>query len=305
MSNLDVSPDQLGAIMVGGKHQKSFQPVSEDAWKEWGDLPSWVLDAHVDWMEGYGNDPRYLIKIAPNAFDRGALGWYKRGEKTWIAEHPDGWCKCHYHNGPVTLRTAKDFKGYEKDETGEVITFKPIYEDRLYIGTTKQAGYGGRHFPIVMADDSDIYPGQTVELVGPWHGGAPEGYIDVTIVEWDERTQQQAEWRRKHSKWPNAGKWFRAGGTFGIYLKKELVLAIMAVHQPHLRFCDHDLGYAKYLHPLRPETGMPKGWYLPKNDGHAHVFRGQPGDVGKPHERCFICNISRKTLEMEMESNSG
>lgn len=202
-------------------------------------LPDWVIGAHIDWMEKWANVPRLLIKAAfdPLRFADTEAVWRKIDSEKWVAER-DGCAIVHYHRGTISrVRLETD-----DDDTGPTGPLE----------TTNEGGYCGRSFKIRMAPDSDIYPNEQITLHGPWHSLPLDGFVDVTLVVWDEDRQGYA--RRVKSPWHNIG------GTFGLIVREQLLLDIMATFVPHIQFAEVFRNGLRSIEPLVADTGKPKGW---------------------------------------------
>lgn len=96
--------------------------------------------------------------------------------------------------------------------------------------TTAQEGFGGAHIPIFMEDGSEII------LRGPWHVGAPEGYVEVS-------------YQMRGERW---------GGRAGLYITIDLFTRIMARFQAHLELVEVTYGGCTTIEPMKPEWGEPK-----------------------------------------------
>ena len=89
--------------------------------------------------------------------------------------------------------------------------------------TTRQEGFGGRHFHLNMKD------GSTLVLRGPWHGGAPIGWTD--LIMFNVSSKWNAEPRIVRGR---TIPWYQRGGTGGHFVSEELVLKAVARYQPHM-----------------------------------------------------------------------
>lgn len=280
-----VSEDQLAAITHGQDKEQWLERIAMPAGPR--KLPAWVRDAHVDFREGWANSPDIKVRCRtdPLAFtDDDAPVWERLGKDGWIAEH-EGVARVHYHSGAVRETEFEEHVRWIVPPSRENM-WKGEAEKRKYtmLATTKQDGYGGRHFDIVLRD------GTPVRLRGPWHGGAPEGFTEV-YYDTDEHLAKNGRFR-------NRPKWYQQGGFFGLVLRHELLLDIVATYQPHLRWGwvttrTRD-GERRVLEPLRPETDLPKGWYVKPSACPGHRFdKNVYGGEDKPWDRCSLCNQSR------------
>lgn len=91
-------------------------------------------------------------------------------------------------------------------------------ETKPVLQTTKQAGYGGREYFITMQDGTDL------ALRGPWHGGAPTGYVEAHT---HDATKVDPFWAKRGTPW------HRYGCCYGLYITEELWLRIVARYIPH------------------------------------------------------------------------
>lgn len=214
-----------------------------------------------------GNAPRVLVKVNRPIHDWPAKVFQKEGAR-YLAESGDGRATCHYHSGAIGMDKVKRFRTpdgelhaqYPSLGIMERVDGEWVEVERLC--TTKQDGYGGSHYPITLDD------GRELILRGPWHGGPPPGYVDVTII--DTSPDYYSRWR--------AGRpWYQAGGTFGTYLSENLYMRIMARFAPHLRIAKVDIGSGPMLEPYLEEWGEPKQFWqkrFHKPGGQPHPVKG-------------------------------
>lgn len=271
------------------------------------DLPAWARDLHVNFRHGWGNRPEYKIRCRtdPLAFtDNNTPVWlpfdrppHARG---WIAER-DGVASVHYHGGALSIQSFEDHVRWITPPT-QANAWKGEAETRRYemLATTKQEGYGGRAFDItldacrlpVSGVATDLPSGTPVRLRGPWHGGAPEGFMEVRY-DLDREISRYASsprWRRP---------WFQRGGYFGLYIRPEVFLDIAATYQPHLEWAwvTETVGKTDFLRlePLVPQTGLPKGMYVNPADCPGHDYaRSGGGTSDHPFDRCKFCGEQRE-----------
>jgi hypothetical protein len=111
--------------------------------------------------------------------------------------------------------------------------------------TTQQSGFGGDHYWLTMDD------GEPLVLRGPWHGGAPAGYVEVSFVDMDYRGNQENRWNRKRP-------WFRRSATAGLYLTEDLFFRIIARFCAHASLARVQHSYGSRIEPYRSEWFMPK-----------------------------------------------
>lgn len=219
-----LSDNQMQAVHAVGDDKSNWEVYEiEDANPV---IPSWFCDVHVDWMFGYGNTPSIRILAKQHLSDWDGKEFEKR-EDLYIAEHPDGRCVAHYHNGALTPAVGAATKGA-----------RPLYQ------TTKQQGYGGRSFFCPMKD------GTMVELRGPWHGPQPSGYTEVIWV-----TEEEISQRMGH--YPNRD-WWEIGGTFGACFKSDQLIAIIHKLYPDIKFAKVHHPWGTRIEPYLASWGMPK-----------------------------------------------
>jgi hypothetical protein len=289
-------------------------------------LPRWAKGGHIDWHWPFSNRPSYMVrcKTDPLAFTTdGAPVWrrttYNDGAKTgvaWIAER-DGVASCHYHSGIVSMVEFEEHVRWI-EKPSQANGWKGQEETRKFfmLATTQQDGYAGRHFDItLMAQEIPVYDpatrqttvtkvdhGTKLRLRGPWHGGAPAGYVETSY--WIDNDKA---WR------PKGRKWFESGGYFGLLIKPEILLDILATFQPHVQWAmvtETLSGKDRYRpEPLVPETGLPKGWHIHPDQCPRHDFVQSPWATGRdrtqPNDRCRFCNQQRRPGWVFLSSVTG
>ncbi|MEB3090003.1 hypothetical protein, partial [Parvimonas sp. M20] len=136
-------------------------------------IPEWLLDIDIQWRDAYSNRPDVAFKAAydPMRIKDHDYRWYRKDKAKglYMSYSPDGFCaSSHYHKGSVSMVDMD--VGPKKDAEGNAIKKeggKPWEYEREMVqklATTQQNGYGGRHYPIKMADDSDFHPGKEIVL---------------------------------------------------------------------------------------------------------------------------------------------
>lgn len=275
-------------------------------------IPEWARDADIRWRWAFDNRPDYALRCRadPLAFTRdGSPVWRpliietKTGSKTrpdqaWIAER-DGVAEVHYHDGPISMvefeeNVTVDGKvlweeapDWRNGKPGKAVTRK--YE---MLATTKQEGYGGRHFDITLAACeiriggklTAVPDGTRLRLRGPWHSSPPRGYREVSYLIDDQQSYHRA-----------GTHWTRRTLYFGLCLRTEVLLDIMATHLPHIEWAmtEHERGIG--LEPLVPQTGLPKNWWVEPEACPGHDYTLSPYDRPKPrpNDRCKLCGQMR------------
>ena len=201
-------------------------------------LPDWCKGAHVHWLEGLANNPELVLKVT-GRISQWDKRWEKFGRDGHIARHEDGRADVLYHGGSVSTVKMKDQRRRADIRSGALDTFPEIEVQ----ATTQQDGFAGSHYWLDMAD------GSVLVLRGPWHGLAPEGYVEVGAV--DSTDLYFNRGTRKDRPWYT---------HFGcrLYITEDLFLHIVATHCAHVCVARVDHGYARTLEPIRAEWGVPK-----------------------------------------------
>lgn len=280
-------------------------------------LPSWCRGGHINWRWPFSNSPDYMVRCAtdPLAFSTsGAPVWrmfdWQDGSKKgrgWIAER-EGVAACHYHDGQISLTEFEEHvRWIEKPSLENGL--KGEAETRKYqmLATSQQDGYAGRHFDITLsAQVIPIYSRETgtvmtavkhgtkLRLRGPWHGGAPDGYTETSY--WID------EHAARYGSWINRRKWYDRGGYFGLYIKPEILLDILATYEPHVPWAMVTESWRGrdevLLRPLVPETGLPKEWKVHPDQCPGHDFILSPWATGRdrthPNDACKFCGTKRQ-----------
>lgn len=203
-------------------------------------LPDWCLGAHIDWGNGHCGAPRLILKVRGTAYKWDDQRWRKEGHKLYIARHDDGRALAYYHEGAVSREKLLD----RRKPGGGYIELVADCEEIEVMATTKQDGFGGAEYWLTMEDGSDLV------LRGPWHGGTPAGYVEVTLC--DVTAQMYGD------KWSQSRPWYtRYSGGF-LYIKEELFLRIVATHCAHARVARVGHSYGARLETYRAEWAMPK-----------------------------------------------
>jgi hypothetical protein len=258
-------------------------------------------------MHGWGNRPRYKVRCRtdPLEFTRdGSPVWTaeprKSNSRCWKAER-DGVAAVHYHGGAISVQTFdKHVRWIEKPSLTNNWKGEEERSEYQMLATTQNEGYAGRHFDITMAEcvlpvfaDGVVAPtpikaGTPLRLRGPWHGGAPDGYLEISY-DIDEEVTKQMGWLRKRRT-----RWHSSGGYFGLYIKPDVFLNIAATFQPHIQWAwVTDCGDRR-LEPLVPQTRLPKGLYVAPADcpGHDYAHSGSSAKEN-PFDQCKFCGQRR------------
>lgn len=265
-------------------------------------LPEWARDLHVSWNHGWGNRPSFKVRCRtdPLAFcDPGNPVWERRGKEMWIAEE-GGVASVHYHSTAVSEATFTRKIGGEWDMSkpqlldgkpwidtaglwpDQIANAKPKmggteHETYTMLATPKGEGYGGRSFDIMLKD------GTPIRLRGPWFGGAPEGYHDISF----DTDEHIFKYRRPGAK--QVRPWHAQGGFFGLFVTTELLVDLLATFQPHLDLAIVEMANGRRnIEPLVPATGRPKGDFVPVEQC--------PGHERGAHGFCAYCHFEMKAL---------
>jgi len=229
-----LSDEQMA--VVNGTHIKGWDEIERPIGKQ--PIPAWVCGAHVDWNNGRCNSPDVRLKVHSKAFGWADKRWAKEGADMYIARHADGRAEVLYHNGAVSMLAMRDERLMGKMKACDL----PEVTVRA---TTKQDGFGGRSYWLTMED------GEPLVLRGPWHSGAPSGYVEVYTVDMDYAWNAESQWNR--------GKpWFKRGATYGLYITEDLFLRILARYCPHVPVARVQHSYGTRIDPYRAEWGVPK-----------------------------------------------
>lgn len=289
-----LSDQQMKVVEHGlaGSQDPSWRQVEMPVGRQ--SLPPWVCGLHVEYLDfQFGNDPAYMVKATEDLRNWPDQRWRRDGDM-FITEHPDGRAEIYYQSGPIKLEKLQRWRCLDgslhkyrpqKPNRGGVIVMDKTYleEDRWEPGewveverlcTRQEQGFGGAHIDMKMID------GTEVTLRGPWHGGAPAGYIEVT--QWLKRSEA---WYRcdRHRPWHK-----RIGGTGGVYLREEVFIPILARYAPHLQLARVHNGHRERLQAYLAEWGEPKAWAMARHRYARAKERWEATEPAKrpPHVMC-------------------
>lgn len=158
--------------------------------------------------------------------------------RAWRAVDPTDYRGSHFDKAMAAARKDLDWL-----QGRGMFSAEAIIETQAITVTTQQDGYGGSNYFLTMLD------GSTHVLRGPWHRGAPDGYVEVTTFDATERPA----WRRDRGR-----PWHKLGGTAGLYVTEDLFLRIVARFAPHAPMARVHHSYGWRVEPFRAEWGMPK-----------------------------------------------
>lgn len=217
---MELSDDQMVAVTHGlGRTDPGWSEVERPTGRI--DLPAWLGDVHVDWMEGYANSPKvYFKQVGPIELGQ----WRREHGKVWIRYTADGL---------VAEKLVHDGALSKVDGAWR---------------TTRQDGFGGRVFVL-----DDVEGLGRVELHGPWFGGQLPGFSEMIKVDMSTGSRNLAPY---YSDRP----WHGRGGTFGLYVADELKIKALARHLPHLRIARLQPypGSQPEIQPFPEEWSCPK-----------------------------------------------
>lgn len=234
--NTYLSDEQMNAVH-GGVRGHAWELLDLPVGKQ--PLPDWVTGAHVYWANGVGNAPSVKLKVRGDVFTWDNLR-YTKNDDAYMACNSDGRARVYYHTGAVSVIKLKDSR----------LRGKIPYNDWPEVdvrATTQQDGFGGDNLWLTMDD------GEPLVLRGPWHGGAPDGYVEVSCVDIDSSANHQGRWFRNRP-------WHQRGGVAGLYLTEELFLRIFAKFIPHARLIRINKSYGTRIEPMLAEWEMPKSY---------------------------------------------
>lgn len=263
-----LSDQQMAAVVAGVDTPTSWEIIERPEGPQ--PIPEWCKDAAIDWMEGYANRPSIHLKVTDGAREWNGVPWKKIGDR-YVLEHWDGRVRQYGHDGAVfkqKLRRWRRFDGTihqylpQGDLGKHVASTDPNYKfdandyscwpdrkgewvDVEMRATTKQQGFGGSEIELMMDD------GVVTVLRGPWHIGAPAGFTEVTVHDHGKLPQK---YMLKHKM-----KWWQRGGSFGFFIRTDVIVAILARFQPHLELAElRRDGFSPWVEPVQPNDGLPK-----------------------------------------------
>ena len=227
-----LSDEQMRAVNHGYGPEPTY---------EWVDLPVgpqplsfWAKGLHINFMVGYCNTPHYTIKATAELRSWPNKRFHKDGSR-YMAVSDDGRAEVYYHDGPISMTPIRRFRAadgtirkfpkrfgshWDDLEPGEWV-------DVPMLATTQQQGFGGSHYDLQMDD------GTVVVLRGPWHGGAPSGFVECAYV-FTDRTfykRRKKRWARDIARRP----WWKETATGGVFVTEDLFMRILARFAPECR----------------------------------------------------------------------
>lgn len=219
-------------------------------------LPKWCTGIETEWADGYGNLPGICLKTNTDAREWADKRFVFEGDSYYRAYSGDGRLEQHSHSGQLTWQ-----------------------DDRQAWVSTPDAGYGGAQWSILMkpylkveregkkrwnrydpwSEWKDTYffqPGRNrVILCGPWHVGAPRGYIGVSYVD----TSQKDIYRHR--------RWQDRTARAGLFISEDLWMRLVARFAPTVRVARTFYKWDEFngiLEPVREDWDEPKLWALQK-----------------------------------------
>ena len=256
---MHLSDEQMRAVMHG--LPKAFPDIWYPAILPEGrqPVPAWAKGLWIEWMDGYGNNPHYVLLASCNLREWESKRFKREGER-FFAVSEDGRAECYYQGGPLVRDTLRRYL----TEDGSYHAYAPSVDGKRAPGewvavskwcTRQEQGFGGSHIDIVMEDGTDV------TLRGPWSGGCPLGYVDVAYCDKSSDGFKSHQRYRAHYRRPEYNKtyWNKWGtATGGLYLSNDVFKLIFARFQPHLQLAWVNEGRGERLQAMKPEWTEPK-----------------------------------------------
>lgn len=235
-----LSDEQMSVVMHG-------LPQPERTW-EWVELPvgpqpmpHWAKGLKVEWMDGYMNAPHFTLET-PKNFDMGS--WpgmtYRKYGSRYLSESGDGRARCYYHQGELALRPLRAKHKFltvyanpvPRNKHGYIESdhYFPMHWSNMEVmcwATPQECGFGGENIGIRLDD------GRPAVLRGPWHGPAPDGYLDCGST-----------------------------GSGGILISEEVLIVMIARFYPHCRVARVRQGTRSHIEIVRPDWDEPKSVFM-------------------------------------------
>ncbi len=218
-------------------------------------LPEWCKGVAVGWSEGYGNIPGICLKTNTDAREWPNKRFVFEEDSYYRAYSLDGRLEQHSHSGQLTWQNDRQAWVSSPSEGYSGAHWEIMM--REYLRVPREGKKKFNRFDKEWAEWKDTYyfqPGRDkVILVGPWHVGAPAGYIEVSYV--DTSQHDLYGYRRWHDRTARAG----------LYITEDLWLRLMARFQPHLRAARCFYSWASpegILEPVREMWTQPKAWTM-------------------------------------------
>lgn len=224
-------------------------------------VPDWCRGVHIRWNDEWGSSPSILLKTTENVRDWPDQRFEKDGAY-YRARHEDGRMKQYAHDGQIGTHKVRMFRRSDGSEhphrrhnsekwPDQQFGYEPgewVDVDRR--ATSQQQGFCGQNYHITLLDGSDLV------LRGPWHVGAPSGYVEVAYTD----TSRPCFGPRKRKR-----PWYDTGGIGGLYLSSDLFIRIMSRFAAHLRLAEITVDNRVFIEPMKPEWSEPKlAWYYRK-----------------------------------------
>lgn len=255
-----LSDDQMGAVRHG-------LPIgSEPTWL-WEELPigpqplpAWAKGLRVDFMMDYANRPDYRIKATTNLRRWDNKTFHREGSR-YMALSGDGRAEVYYNNGSVTMTELRRFRAADGTLRQHCKHIGPNWDDVEpgewvdvpMLATTQQQGFGGSQYELQMDD------GTVVVLRGPWHGGAPAGYVEACY------TNVADDYFRGRRIRDHKSPWWQITGRAGLFLTEDLFKQLLARFAPECRCARVTNRYGSHLEAVRGDWDFPKDWIVEQN----------------------------------------
>lgn len=226
-------------------------------------LPAWCTGVAIEWMIGYGNIPGVCLKTNTDA-----RNWPDKRfvfeDGCYRAYSGDGRLEQHAHSGQLHWQDDKQAWVSDRDEGYGGSAWEIMM--RPYLRVAREGKKKFNMFDREWAEWKDTYffqPGRDkVILRGPWHVGAPKGYIEVSYV--DTSVHDIYGYRRWHDRTARAG----------LYITEDLWIRLLARFQPTVRVARAFYGWSGddgILEPVKENWTAPKSWEMAAFRSIAHL----------------------------------
>lgn len=251
----DVERDMAHAGNASSAKGYSYELVDAGAGPR--PLPEWLADANIRWNFGWSNRPELELCFRSNPL--AGIRYRKdiANGRGWFGANPAGDCfETHWHGGVPRPTEFERNIGWDTADGKYTPGAKMRKEPYTMLATHEEKGYGGRHFDIIMADDSQLWPGETIRLRGPWHGGTGRAdTVAVVGVVWDDAAKARF---RKPTHWTKATK------SFGYNILERTFIDALATFYPHCPIArvtsgpDREGKRRSWIEPCLPQTQAPR-----------------------------------------------
>jgi hypothetical protein len=259
-SDADVAKDIAHAGNASSANSYVFEYVDAGAGPR--ALPAWLAGANIRWNFNYSNRPELELCFRSNPLEGIRYRKDAKSGKGWFGSNPAGDCfETHWHSGVPAMAEFERNIGWDTADGKYAAGATMLKEPYQMLATHQERGYAGRHFDIVMADDSPLYAGQTIRLRGPWHGGTGRAdTVAVVGVVWDDRARQ----REAQAKPRYRRGWVGATKSFGYNILERTFIDALATFFPHCPIArvtsgpDREGKTRTWIEPCLPQTQAPR-----------------------------------------------